>query len=146
VLRFTIPDSIIKEKANNHHILLQKLHSSPYQFSSTATLGSDRPLHQEEDGSLYLGQWADEEKHGRGTWLRKLPTGNCYVYEGSWDRGKRHGLGRVIVNNGGSYEGEWQEDQKHGKGVFTFPPGDEMLRYEGDFKDGWLTGQGKMFY
>ena len=21
-----------------------------------------------------------------------------------------------------------------------------MLRYEGDFKDGWLTGEGKMFY
>ena len=55
VLRFTIPDSLIKEKANNHQILFSKLHATPFQFSETDPVGEDHPIFEEEDGSLYLG-------------------------------------------------------------------------------------------
>jgi len=146
-LRYTIADSLIRDRAKNHEILLSNLHSHrSFHYGESPPNVVDHPLHYEDDGSLYLGQWLDGKKHGRGVWLRRLSKGNAYFYEGHWSEGKREGLGRVIVNNGGIYEGMWKADHKHGTGVFKFPPGDECLRYEGDFVDGWLTGQGTMFY
>ena len=54
------------------------------------------------------------------------PNGDVYV--GEWDENKKHGKGTMTRKTGDSYEGEWKNDKYHGMGVLTDTNG---YRYEG---------------
>lgn len=56
------------------------------------TLG---PL-ENERGDVYVGQWRNGMRWGRGIFYWK--DGN--VYDGSWEKGKPSGYGRIIYKNG----------------------------------------------
>jgi hypothetical protein len=49
----------------------------------------------------------------KGTFLEGYRSGfgvektNHAVYEGSWNKGKKEGKGKIVYNNGDTYEGEW---------------------------------------
>ena len=53
-------------------------------------------------------------------------------YEGEVKEGKRHGLGKMIQNNGAVVYGEFKDGKLNGHGIMTFGNED---RYEGEFKD-----------
>eukprot|EP01053_Blabericola_migrator_P010214 Blabericola_migrator_1__10213@NODE_570_length_7533_cov_212_053308_g425_i0_p3_GENE_NODE_570_length_7533_cov_212_053308_g425_i0NODE_570_length_7533_cov_212_053308_g425_i0_p3_ORF_typecomplete_len374_score49_30MORN/PF02493_20/0_0024MORN/PF02493_20/0_00011MORN/PF02493_20/0_00014MORN/PF02493_20/0_0017MORN/PF02493_20/0_00047MORN/PF02493_20/6_1e06MORN/PF02493_20/0_053MORN/PF02493_20/1_2e04Tudor_2/PF18104_1/3_7e02Tudor_2/PF18104_1/9_7e02Tudor_2/PF18104_1/0_92Tudor_2/PF18104_1/4_6e02Tudor_2/PF18104_1/6_5e len=61
-------------------------------------------------------------------------------YEGVWKRGKRHGGGRCIKQDGSWYHGDWENDMKHGYGEECWPNG---CKYEGNYRRDLKTGQGK---
>ena len=56
---------------------------------------------------------------------------NGRVYIGDFKNGLRDGIGMGEIN-GNKYEGEWKDDKIHGQGKFTLADGDS---YEGEWKD-----------
>ena len=53
-----------------------------------------------KDGSTYVGEWKDSEKHGHGvfTWPSTGPSHN--KYDGNWVKGKQHGQGKFTWEDG----------------------------------------------
>ena len=58
---------------------------------------------------METGDWYDgnidiqsEERDGYGIWISQY---GLFVYEGEFKDGKRHGIGRVVMENGNYYEG-----------------------------------------
>ena len=49
------------------------------------------------------GNWKDGRLHGNGT-ERRI---NNEVFEGTFNEGKRQGIGKLKWNDGAVYEGEW---------------------------------------
>ena len=58
-------------------------------------------------------------------------------YEGELKEGKRHGLGKIIRENGDILYGEFKDDKHNGRGFISFASGNI---YEGEFKDGNFNG------
>lgn len=42
------------------------------------------------------------------------------IYEGEFEKGKMHGMGKMMFNNGMMYDGEWQGDMMEGEGALRF--------------------------
>eukprot|EP00920_Eleutheroschizon_duboscqi_P022717 GHVT01055325.1.p2 GENE.GHVT01055325.1~~GHVT01055325.1.p2 ORF type:complete len:111 (+),score=1.63 GHVT01055325.1:401-733(+) len=60
-----------------------------------------------KDGSIYEGEWYDDERSGQG--MLKLTTENRY--EGSWRNGKKNGPGKFYyLDKGQLFEGTWVDD------------------------------------
>mmetsp|Transcript_14759 Transcript_14759/g.33561 ORF Transcript_14759/g.33561 Transcript_14759/m.33561 type:complete len:90 (+) Transcript_14759:182-451(+) len=59
------------------------------------------------DGRRYMGEYADDRKHGQGSF--SWPDGRCY--RGQWSRGKRHGVGVYTNARGVTRRGFWQADR-----------------------------------
>jgi len=85
------------------------------------------------DGSSYFGEFLDGDFHGLGTY--DWGDGEKYVgeyYEGGWDKGLRHGWGKIVHSgDGGITEGEF---------VYGEPPGcnpyREAIKIYGSFGQG----------
>jgi len=56
-------------------------------------------------------------------------------------KGKAHGQGTYIWDEGDIYDGEWKNSKMHGQGTKTWPNGDQ---YVGEFKNSVYNGQGTM--
>jgi hypothetical protein len=41
---------------------------------------------------------------------------NGDIYDGNWNDGKKHGIGKFSINGKILYHGEWIYDKKHGNG------------------------------
>jgi hypothetical protein len=82
--------------------------------------------HELENFSVYIGQWKNGVRHGRGKHLWKDGS----IYEGYFKDNMAHGHGRLIHSDADVYEGEWLNDKAHGKGVYTHADG---ARYEGQW-------------
>ena len=117
----------------------------------------------EDDGSIYTGEWKDNDYEGFGTYIFGKNTDwadDVYVgdfkgglfhgkgrytklngenYVGGFREGKSSGYGIYTFANGDVYEGEYKDGKRHGKGTYTFPSGE---KYEGEYKDGKKNGQG----
>ncbi|MGB0514548.1 MAG: ATP-binding cassette domain-containing protein, partial [Wenzhouxiangellaceae bacterium] len=48
--------------------------------------------------------------------------------EGAFEKGKPHGLGKIVFTDGGTYEGDWVEGKISGQGVATYANGVRALR------------------
>ena len=60
--------------------------------------------YDKEEFSYYVGEWVDNEKHGKG--YRQYPSGS--TYDGQWKSDVRHGHGTMVwAGTGESYTGEW---------------------------------------
>jgi hypothetical protein len=132
------------------------------------------PIRLEND-CVYVGQWKNGKKHGKGKQL----MADGALYEGYWEHDKGNRLGRLINGIGDIYEGQFLDDEAHGKGRFTHPDGSyyfgpwknshqcglgteenivfdcdkELIetgkninRYEGNFFEGDKHGNGRYFY
>lgn len=109
-----------------------------------------RGINEYADGSVYDGEWRNNEREGTGT----LKTRD-YEYIGAWRNNKKHGqgkekflcgirgtfvghfseglkegAGKLELENGYKYEGKYRNDAKHGFGVENTPDG---YKYEGFF-------------
>ena len=60
------------------------------------------------------------------------------VYEGSWQNGKKHGIGRMNYENGDVYSGQWKNAMRHGKGQLDLANRD---RYIGYFRNDMMQGK-----
>mmetsp|Transcript_31969 Transcript_31969/g.28333 ORF Transcript_31969/g.28333 Transcript_31969/m.28333 type:complete len:409 (+) Transcript_31969:6-1232(+) len=93
--------------------------------------------------SRYIGDWRENTKEGFGIQIYK----NKDKYEGLWANNKRHGQGTYWRNEGGKlkreYTGDWFEDRKHGRGTFFYKNGD---RYDGFWVNGKPQGEGRIIY
>ena len=59
--------------------------------------------YESADGTVYVGSWLDDEKHGLG--IKRYKNGD--VYEGLWQNGKPEGPGMYRWTDGSEYNGEW---------------------------------------
>jgi len=59
------------------------------------------------DGRSYAGFYADDRKHGEGTFV--WTDGRRYA--GQWDAGKRHGIGVYTNAKGLTRRGTWNMDR-----------------------------------
>uniref|UniRef100_A0A6B2KXT3 VPS9 domain-containing protein n=1 Tax=Arcella intermedia TaxID=1963864 RepID=A0A6B2KXT3_9EUKA len=74
--------------------------------------------------------------------MTKLSTGE--YYEGTWDKGVKHGVGmEKNPQTGEYYEGQWEQGKKHGFGKKGFPTGE---KYQGEWKDDSMEGEGNLTY
>ena len=72
---------------------------------------------------LYSGDVdAEGRRHGRGRCEYLAYPGG--LYEGEWQRGVRHGQGRMVGRDGRTYDGEWRDGVKDGAGTYTWANGD----------------------
>ncbi len=49
------------------------------------------------------------------------------TYEGSFERGLKHGFGKITYPSGNYYEGEWAFDKKQGQGTMYWADADEKV-------------------
>ena len=63
---------------------------------------------------MYEGDFREDLFHGWG----RMRSGNGDLYEGYFDRGKKHGVGSMTtVADGSVYEGRWKRGRRTGKGM-----------------------------
>ena len=57
------------------------------------------------NGDIYVGQYKNNKRHGRGMYKSK----NGEIYVGEWYANKRHGKGIIIYPDKGVYKGKKKE-------------------------------------
>jgi len=93
-------------------------------------------------GEKYEGYWEDLKRNGQGT--NYFPSGSIYV--GLWKDDKKHGSGTFTYKKESEYEkyqGDFFEDELHGQGLLDYKNGD---KYEGSFLHNLFDGEGTMTY
>lgn len=107
------------------------------------------------NGRVYEGELQNLMSEGKGK-----ETSDDFVYEGSFCKGKKNGIGKVKWNDDSYYEGEfvngriegngiyhsseydfeglWKANKMHGKGIKTWADG----KYEGEMQKGLKHGYG----
>ncbi|WP_430409605.1 glycosyltransferase family 39 protein [Kordia sp.] len=78
--------------------------------------------------------------------IKQLNNPNTYLlqflpelgYSGTWENGKRNGLGTYVWEDGQKYEGYWKNDLRHGKGIVHFKNGESL---SGVWENGKLQGE-----
>ncbi|CAK66681.1 unnamed protein product (macronuclear) [Paramecium tetraurelia] len=103
------------------------------QWKDNAKWG--RGIQYWSDGSYYEGYWRDNKQNGKG----RLIHVEGDVYEGDWLDDKAHGQGKLTTSNGGYYVGGWINDKQNGQGKELWPDG---ASFEGHYVDGMKFGQG----
>ncbi len=78
------------------------------------------------NGDMYLGNIADDKKHGYGTY-----TSTSGSYMGEWQNDMKHGKGTFCYKNGDKYEGHYKNNMKHGQGKLTAANGEVL--WEGKY-------------
>jgi hypothetical protein len=110
------------------------------------------------DGMVYNGEWKNAKKNGFGS----LTYATGQNYTGYWRNGEFHGQGVLTLNADSILVGEWRDgillscmgitpldsnpnSWKYSKSGFTGKGRMKMQNgdlYEGDWKNGWMTGNG----
>lgn len=81
----------------------------------------------------YTGHFKEGLFHGKG---EQYDANGTLMYKGEWDRGRRHGLGESHVGDY-SYNGSFQDGHHHGMGKYFYK---NALTYEGEWKEGRQIG------
>ena len=73
------------------------------------------------NGRYYIGQWAGGQRHGQGT-LNYGPGDekNRLEYTGGWISDVQWGEGTMKWTNKAEYQGTWERGKRHGFGVHVF--------------------------
>lgn len=103
-----------------------------YSYSLPGSMGSDY-----EDGT-YEGQWKAGKREGSGT--LQWQDGTCFT--GIWKNGMRLN-GEMKMSNGFIYKGTFQEDKLHGLCKLLIGNG---VIFEGQFQGGFCGNVGKLMY
>lgn len=69
----------------------------------------------------YVGQWVGGKAQGVGVQMLNTMHSNGNRYEGQFSQDLRHGLGALLMREGGvMYEGMWWRGKRHGFGVESY--------------------------
>ena len=90
-----------------------------------------------KNGEIYIGQWKDNQKKGKGTLLKD----NKIIYEGDFDFDTPDGFGKSYYENGNYFIGQFIDGKKHGKGIL-YDKNDNVI-YDGEFAFDKFEGNGK---
>ena len=60
-----------------------------------------------QNGDKYEGIWANDKRHGQGTYWRIEQNKLRREYTGDWFEDKKHGRGTFFFKNGDRYDGYW---------------------------------------
>ena len=85
------------------------------------------------NGQLYIGEFLNGLKHGKGKWRSNKNVLQCSSYEGEYFNDKREGQGIFTWSSGNTYKGKYMNDERNGFGSMMWTDGS---RYEG----AWITG------
>jgi len=94
-----------------------------------------------KNGSIYIGEFHEGQKHGKGKWKKRFNAVNCNTYEGSYENDKKNGLGNFTWESGNVYKGNYKEDERHGYGEMYWVDGS---CYKGEWQKGIQHGVGRM--
>ncbi|CAF3326355.1 unnamed protein product [Rotaria socialis] len=77
------------------------------------------------NGDQYDGEYITTEeghmmRHGQG---KHTSADQQLIYEGTWNRDKMHGTGRLTYGDGSYYDGEFQSNYFEGLGTYRWPDG-----------------------
>ena len=101
------------------------------------------------NGEEYIGNWVDGKRSGHGvyTWQEKR-KGYYLKYDGDFIDNEMTGKGTMYIVGGEKYVGDIKNGIFHGYGVYTWPEKRDArgYKYEGEFRNGEMTGKGKMFF
>ena len=108
------------------------------------------------DGSIYEGDWANDQEHGHGTETRTSQSASSNIrskYSGMWSSSKRHGRGELLCFGEGdalawSYSGNFADGWPHSKcqgschdaGLYVSKRGS----YQGQVRAGLIDGHGRL--
>ncbi|GHS93039.1 hypothetical protein AGMMS49949_05850 [Alphaproteobacteria bacterium] len=106
------------------------------------------------DGNKYAGKWAADKPHGKG--ILTDARGNV-LYQGNWtegvgyhgetdSRGRPHGKGSGVMQDGVKYEENWKHGKRDGNGTQLWPLGSNEDFYTGNWKNGLRDGCGSQTY
>ena len=108
-------------------------------------------------------------KQGKAEDKVRIEANDGSVFEGEMRQGKKHGLGRITFKSGWVLQCEFDNDktakgtldrpeektryvgelnevfEREGKGVLHFTAHSEYIKYEGEFNNGVMNGEGKMW-
>jgi|MDTB01.2.fsa_nt_gb hypothetical protein len=73
--------------------------------------------------------------------IRSEGNENFFSYDGQWTRGKMHGHGTYLYDDGFTTRGDFKNNWPDGEARSEYPKGDV---YDGEWKRGRFSGQGKM--
>jgi len=99
------------------------------------------PVDNEFD--FYDGEWLNNNEHGQG--VLKYKDGKSW--EGSWKHGKKeNGFGFIKYKNGRIFCGSMKDGKINGKGKLSYPESESWEYYEGEWVDGFFSGNGILKY
>ena len=111
----------------------QFLMPSKMTASSSSLTASSSSI---DDDICYEGEYQSGLPHGRG----KCCYRGGIIYDGEWKSGRRDGQGTITYPNKSQYVGGFRRGQMHGHGTFTSPT--SGLTYSGEFRNGYVSGEG----
>ncbi|CAN0532413.1 unnamed protein product, partial [Ectocarpus sp. 8 AP-2014] len=115
---------------------------SAYEGGVALGLRDGHGVFTSADGTLvYEGSWQKSKRHGRGEQRYGVGTKEVSSYAGEWEANCRHGHGTMTYASGNVYEGEWVEDHKEGMGVMNWV--ERRERYTGNWKQDLQCGYGE---
>ncbi len=92
-----------------------------------------------KNGSVYDGEFMEDEAHGVGTFKGV----NGEFYQGEWQADKQHGSGVYRFVSGARYRGEWKYGKMDGYGIYENLEGQKFIgKYEGQMIQGKMDGLG----
>ncbi|WP_075184623.1 hypothetical protein [Teredinibacter haidensis] len=95
-----------------------------------------------EDGTVYVGETKNKLPHGKGT----LTTYFSSTMSGAWVNGFMEGRGELKTSNGYQYIGQFKEGQVTGLGKIIYPEGKKIIYSEGQFLMGMEHGDHRFVY
>ncbi len=94
-----------------------------------------------KNGSIYIGDFKDGLKAGKGKWKKRFNDQNCNMYEGHYENDKKNGMGLFTWESGNYYKGCYKDDERHGYGEMYWKDGS---CYKGEWNRGIQNGVGRM--
>ncbi|CAF0763023.1 unnamed protein product [Rotaria sordida] len=107
--------SSTKSPTSHHTSSFVPTNSSKHHSNSFMFANGDQ-----YDGEYILTDEGQIMRHGHG---KHTSADQQLIYEGTWNRDKMHGTGRLTYGNGTSYDGEFQSNYFEGLGTYTWPDG-----------------------
>lgn len=87
---------------------------------------------------VYRGTFVEGRQHGQG--VLSLASTSEAIYDGTWELGRKNGLGNYLYGLEEYYNGEWKNDEKEGNGFFSFQGGS----YNGQWTRNRAGGRGNL--
>ncbi|KEG09199.1 hypothetical protein DQ04_05631040 [Trypanosoma grayi] len=150
-------------KGKRHGLGIQKDDHGVYHGEFRDDVRCGQGLHQGPNGSMYRGNWKDNDRVGPGIGF-DAKTGSTYeglfllgklqsvgksrsdkdAYEGTWMDGRRQGVGTTLLPNGDVVRHTWHQGApQDGEVLCKYHNGDT---YDGEWKDGRRCGKGTQRY
>ena len=103
------------------------------------------------NGDRYTGEYnKTQQRHGTGLYKYNIKSpedeeapAQLAIYEGDFQLGKKHGMGKMVYPGGAIYNGSWVNNMRSGQGSYTYENGDV---FNGNWVDDKKSGHGSYYY